>query len=540
MGLVLSARALAVRYRGRDTPSLEGVDLALSPGEVTLVTGPSGSGKTTLFRVINGLVPRSYPGSEVRGSARLEERDLLALGPAEIATRVGTLLQEPSRQVVGSTAEREIAFGPENLGEPVEAIAQRVVEVSARLGIEALLERAPGELSGGELQKVALAGVLAMHPRVLLLDEPLAALDPESAHEVALLLRELADEGRAVVVIEHRVEEIEAAAPERVLAVSEGRVETRTRAEFHEGADPRHLRLPVDVAIRRWRELGVEAESGEAARPAESAPPGAPVLAFEGVCFGYAERGAVLAGADLELREGETVALLGANGAGKSTLLRLAMGLLPPASGRVLLDGTDVADRTVAEVARRVGLLFQDPSTMLFADTVREECLFAPRNLGLADPDGRAQAALARLGLSELADESPGALSIGQRKRVCLAALAAQGVGVWLLDEPTAGLDPGGVAGFLAALRDGRKAEDAVLLATHDLDLALVLADRVAVVAEGGVAAVGKPAEVLLDDELLRRARLRRTSLLERNAERLRAGLAPLDARGFARVEERR
>ena len=262
-----------------------------------------------------------------------------------------------------------------------------------------------------------------------------------------------------------------------------------------------------------------------------------PLLELSAVGFGYAAGAPVLEDVTLAVGPGQTLALLGANGAGKSTVLRQAIGLLRPERGAVQLAGQPAAGRTTAELARAAGLLFQDPAAMLFADTVAEECAFAPRNQGLprAAVEERVAAALALLDLDELRGEAPGTLSLGQRKRVGLACLAAQGVRVWLLDEPTAGLDPGGVAEFLRALGEGAGARDAVLLATHDLDLALLHADRVAVLDGGRIARVGPPGEVLLDAELLARARLRPTSLLEANRGRLQAGLPALDARALAR-----
>ncbi len=556
---LLSARGLTCGYRRRPEPTLRGVDLELRAGEVTLVCGPSASGKTTLLRALNGLLPRAYPGSTVAGELRIEGVDARGMNLAAIGSRVGTLLQDPARQVVGNDVEKELAFGPENLGLPVDEIRARTAREAARLGLEPLLERSPAELSGGELQKVALAGVLATEPSILLLDEPFAALDPASAHEVAALLRQLADEGRAVLVIEHRIEELANARPDQVLALDDGRATVSSLDAFFEDADPRHLSLPAEVAVRRWRAIGFSRKErhrpddarsksrggggGGGDGPAVPAPPAAvgdPLLALEDVGFGFRDGAPVLAGAKLRVGAGETVALLGANGAGKSTLLKLAMGLLRPTGGRVVVEGRDAVELTTAELARTAGYLFQDPNAMLFADTVEEECLFAPRNLGVPEAEARERVrdALAKLGLTELAGEAPGGFSIGQKKRVCLAVLVAQGVRVWLFDEPTAGLDPGGVADFLRALRSGRGAEDAVVFATHDLDLALLHATGVALVDEGRIVASGPPGEVLADAGRLERARLRSTSLFERNRSRLEAGLPPLDARALAALAE--
>jgi energy-coupling factor transporter ATP-binding protein EcfA2 len=209
--------------------------------------------------------------------------------------------------------------------------------------------------------------------------------------------------------------------------------------------------------------------------------------------------------------------------------------------GTVRVGGVDVAGRTTAELARDVGYVFQDPGAMLFADTVREECSFGPASAG-HPPEvvrRRVDAALRRVHLEDLADAAPGALSLGQKKRVTLAAIAAGGVSVWLVDEPTAGLDPAGVEDFLDALGEAGEGGDAatVILATHDVDLALTFADRVAIVERGKVVAVGAPAELLTDPGWLERARLCTTSLVEANRGRFARGLAPLSARALAREE---
>ncbi len=532
MGSLLTARGLTSRYRGGDIV-LADVDLTVAEGELLLLLGRSAGGKTSLLRCLNGLVPRSYRSSERTGSVRICGDELSDLTPAEVGSRVGTLLQDPERQVIGFDVRREIAFGPENLGLPLAEVQRRVREAAGRLELEALLDRPTSDLSGGELQKVALAGVLAMEPRVLLLDEPLAALDPASAHAVSKLLRELADEGRAVVVVEHRVEALLAARPDRVLELDRGRVVYDGDVDaFFARADPRHAHLPADVACARWRELDVREEEAVLLSPDPAAPP---AIELDGVCFSYPEGREVLTDLCLSVQRGERVALLGANGSGKSTLLLLAMRLLSADTGTIRIGGRDTAGVEPAELAGEVGLVFQDPGAMLFADTVEEECSFGPRALGLADETVRRNVdnALERFGLGELRNSSPGALSIGQKKRLTLAAVAASGVSTWLVDEPTAGLDPSGVRDFLLALL--ATGDSTVLFATHDLDLALIHAHRVAVMEDGRIAAFGPPSEVLTDSVRIERARLRSTSLLRANLDRMAAGLDPLSAQGLAR-----
>ncbi|HET9590229.1 MAG TPA: ABC transporter ATP-binding protein, partial [Anaerolineales bacterium] len=219
----LVIKNLSFQYRTRSEPAIENISFELKPGEMLLIAGSSGCGKTTLARCINGLIPRSYRGKR-EGKVLLHGKDVAEMQLADVAQVVGTLLQDPERQIVASNVYNEIAFGPENLGLPREEIVRRVEQVAQRLRITHLLERETFNLSGGEKQKVAMAGLLAMNPSILLLDEPLASLDPASAYEALAVFRSLADEGKTIVLIEHRVEDAIAARPDRLLYMEAGQL----------------------------------------------------------------------------------------------------------------------------------------------------------------------------------------------------------------------------------------------------------------------------------------------------------------------------
>ncbi len=511
---------LTFRYRLRPEEAIRDVSFTLQAGELLLVAGASGCGKTTLARCINGLIPQSYRG-DLSGSVRLYGREVREMPRREIAQTVGTLLQDPERQIVASRVLGELAFGPENLGLPLEQVRARVEEVIQRMGIEHLRHRETFSLSGGEKQKVALAAVLAMRPSILILDEPLAQLDPASAREALRIFRRLADEGVAVLLIEHRVEDVLSINPDQVLYLSEGQVRYYGPVEgLYERVDPQEVKLPAPRLIERLRAVG--------APPAPVPPrpdPGEPVLAFEAVGFAYPDGPEVLHDVDLEVRRGEVVAVLGPNGAGKSTLMKHAIGLLKPDRGRVLVAGQDTRETTVAQVAHTVGYAFQSPTHMLFAPTVREELAFGPRNLGFS-PEAIEQAiaeALRLMNLEGLEAYPPLALSFGQQKRLTIACVVAMRSRILALDEPTAGQDYGNYMRFMDSIVgvDGRAGFDAVLFISHDLDLAIVYATRVVLLSEGRVAADGPPEEVLQDVDLLERCRIVPTSLLEANLRAL-------------------
>jgi energy-coupling factor transport system ATP-binding protein len=264
----LAVERLSFRYRTAAAPSLTDVTFATAAGDLMLIAGGSGSGKSTLLRCLNGLIPRSYSG-DLSGRIAIEGQDPAGLGLARLAQLVGTVLQDPDRQIVASYVERQVAFGPENLGWPRERIRAVVDATLDRLGIAHLRDRETGGLSGGERQKVALAGLLSMDPRILLLDEPLASLDPASAREALALFRELADDGRAVLLVEHRVEDALIARPSRTLFLRDGRqIFLGPSEEFLALADPREVKLPAEVALARgigdgrW-EMGVRAGTSE-------------------------------------------------------------------------------------------------------------------------------------------------------------------------------------------------------------------------------------------------------------------------------------
>jgi energy-coupling factor transporter ATP-binding protein EcfA2 len=494
-------------------PSLVDVSFAADAGELLLIAGGSGSGKSTLLRCLNGLIPRSYSG-ELSGRIAIGGQEPANLNLAQLARLVGTILQDPDRQIVASYVDRQVAFGPENLGWPRERVLAAVDAALEQLGVTYLRRRETAHLSGGERQKVALAGLLAMGPQVLLLDEPLASLDPASAREALAVFRALADEGRLVLLVEHRVEDALEARPERALFLSAGRLLFAGASDAFLGvADPHEVKLPAEVALGRL------ADTQAAPLPRGRRPtPGNPLIELDDIHFGYGDGPPILRGVSLTVREGEVVAIMGPNGAGKSTLLRHAIGLLRPRAGRVRVEGADVRRRTVAQLARTVGYVFQSPSHMLFAPTVRAELLFGPRNLGVdaATAEAAVPAALAQVGLDGFEERAPLSLSFGQQKRLGIAAVLSMRPRVLVLDEPTAGQDHGSTRALMQTIGalDGLAA---TVLITHDVDLAVSYATRVVLMREGQIEADGPPEQVLADRALLERCRIVPTSLLELN-----------------------
>ena len=426
-----SVRDLTFTYGGHSRPALSHVSMTVDPGEIVLLTGRSGSGKTTLIRALAGLVPH-FHGGRFEGGVVVGGLDTRSTRPAELAGTVATLFQDPEDQVVFGSVLAEVSFGLENTAVAAGDIDRRAREALAAVGAAHLVQRQISELSGGELQRVCLASTLALAPELLLLDEPTSQLDRSGADGLLELVRHLARErGAAVVLSEQRVAPALGIA-DRVVVLEGGQV-------VGDGTSLAFVR-PL-CAPRRRQGMGEV------------------LVRAEGVDFAYEAGEPVLSGARLELRRGEIVALMGPNGSGKSTLGKLVAGLLEPLGGRVSRSG-------------RVTYLTQDPGRYL----ARERC---DEEVALGALDQRAAVrALQAVGLEGYEARHPRDLSSGERERLALAAVLATEPDVLVLDEPTRGVDPE-ARERLAALLRAQAASRATLLITHDLELAQAAADRV-------------------------------------------------------------
>jgi energy-coupling factor transport system ATP-binding protein len=447
-------------------------------GGCLLVVGPSGSGKSSLGLAIAGLIPRDLPG-DVTGDLRVAGLDPRTAASGEVAARVGLVFQDPGSQLVMERVEDDVAFGLENRGWARAAMALRIPEAIGEAGLAGLERRRTNRLSGGQQQRLALAGVLSARPSVVVLDEPTANLDPDGAAAFFRRLTSIRAQGSTtIVLIEHRVE---AAWPlaDLVLALGPDGV-------------PIDVGSPRDVLGRsgdRMAKAGIwlpgGRDSGVPDLPAAATPRGAPPAPSPGSTrvsatdVGYAyERGApVLGDVDLALGASERVALVGPNGSGKSTLGRLLVGLLRPTAGRVRLGDADPSRLPPADLARRVGYVFQDPEAGFLTDTVADEVM-----LGLDSAERAAAPALMdllRLPLDAFGTRSPFRLSGGEARRLSLACALVRRPGLLVLDEPTFGQDRFGYAGLLDILRGRLDEGICLVVATHDERFVADMASRV-------------------------------------------------------------
>jgi energy-coupling factor transport system ATP-binding protein len=475
------------RYSADAAPALSGLTLTIDPGEFVLVCGESGSGKSTFLRAISGLVPHHF-GGVVSGEASICGRDLRTSDAGSLAAVCGTLLQDPESQSVMDSVRAEIAFPLENLGRPADSIAVAVHEIAAVLGIERLLDRRTDQLSGGELQRVALAAALAPRPSVLVLDEPTSQLDPVAADDLLSTLKRLSiDHGTTIVLAEHKVDRALEAA-DRVIAFSNGQVKTNTTPQTLLRDTPQlqlwssRFGLPplVDLFLRAG--IGpLPINAAEARRSlgrielprvsnAARAPLGERVLELSGVSYRY--RGAArdaLAGVDLQLHRGERTVLMGGNGSGKSTLLRVAHGVYEQTSGSVTRGG-------------EVALLLQNPNDYLIHERVADE---APAD------------SLERFGLGAFGERDPRDLSGGERQRLALAIVMQHDPAVLLLDEPTRGMDAARKDDLATMLEQISARGTAVIVATHDVEFAASFADRAILLGNSNLITDGPAEDVL-------------------------------------------
>ncbi len=458
---MIVARAEELRFwPGRaEQPALDGVSLEIANGEVVVLEGPSGGGKSTLLRALAGLVPH-FHGGRFAGRVTVLGQDTRTTSPAALATSVGSVFQDPETQAVRATVARDLAFGLENLALPADQIGSRIREVLALVHAEHLHDRDVATLSGGERQRAALAAVLALRPRLLLLDEPTSQLDDRGVGALQDTLLTLAASGVAMVIAEHHADRL-------------GRVADRT------------LRL---VAGR----LATAGDDGpDAGAPCGLAGP--ELLRVDAVEARYGECAAITA-CSLTLHAGTITALHGANGAGKSTLLRVVAGLHPAHRGHVTLEGRDVTALAAEKRFPDIGFLPQDAGRRLLRERVDDEIASAASRAPRATRDRRVREVMAELDLGGLAAAHPLDLSVGERERVALATVLAADPRVILFDEPSRGMDPARRAMLADALRRRVARGATVLVATHDRAFATAVADHHVELVEGRILA--RPAAV--------------------------------------------
>jgi energy-coupling factor transporter ATP-binding protein EcfA2 len=495
-------------YNEAQRPTLHRVNLDIPEGELCVVVGETGTGKSTLLRAINGLVPH-FSGGTLAGTVSVDGRSTKDNRPRDLADVVGFVGQNPLASFVTETVEDELAYTMENLGVPSDAMRRRVEDAIDLLGLQDLRDRSLRALSGGQQQRVAIGAVLTASPRLLVLDEPTSALDPAAAEEVlSALARLVHDLGLTVVMAEHRLERVVPFADRIILVPGDGAPLVVGPPEGVMRTSPVAPPLvelgrlvhwdPLPLSVRDARRQSAPLRE----RLAPIAPPGRHAPAAVRVQAASARKltvsyGAVVAvdGVDLTIMSGEVLALMGRNGSGKSTLLNTLSGVRRPTRGTVAVDEQDPQTFRGAELVRHVGLVPQDPGLLLYGESVRAECLAADKASALAA--GTTERTLDRVLPGLPRDRHPRDLSEGQRLALALAIVVGPSPALLLLDEPTRGLDYPSKDRLIQVLHELAGDGHAIVLATHDVELAARVADRAVVLADGQIIADGPARQVV-------------------------------------------
>ncbi|MBU7042624.1 MAG: energy-coupling factor ABC transporter ATP-binding protein [Theionarchaea archaeon] len=526
---MIEARDISFRYGAGSHTVLNRVNVTIREHDFIAVLGPSGSGKSTLCLTLNGIIPQSIPGT-LTGEITVDGLSTAHHQVYELADKVGIVLQNPESQLFAMSIEEELAFGPENLGLPREEIQERIEEVLSLIGIPDR-NRFPFSLSGGEKQRLAIASMLTMRPSYLVLDEPTSQLDPRGKEEVFSMLCGLHAQGMAIVLIEHDTEHV-ATHAHSVVVLKNGRVlmsgspkkifsdvqkmkalgiQVPEVAEFTYELHQRGLIDDVCITLeealnnaslsRICAALPPREEHISSLSQSEEEPP---LIDIRNLSFKY-EDTPVLTDISLRIREGEIVAVVGQNGSGKTTLVKHFNGLLRPCSGDIYIDGNQVSEKSVAEMARTVGYVFQNPNHQIFADTVFDEVEFGLINLGVPQSERTQQIyhVLKETGLYRYKDHHPTSLSGGEKQRLAIASVLVMNPKILILDEPTTGLDLKSSRSIIELVKTLHSQNRTVILITHDMRLVAEMAQRIIILKQGKIVADSTTREIFSDEALL-------------------------------------
>ena len=546
---LIEVKHLKYRYPGARDLALKDISFTVEKGEFLGIVGANGAGKSSLSQALLGLIPQFYKGA-YGGFVLVEGMDTAHVPTSKICRKAGLVFQNPFNQLSGAkdTVYDEVGFGLQNFGVEPEEIRRRVQSVLESLGIWEFRDRNPFDLSGGQLQRVAIASVLAMNPDILILDEPTSQLDPEGAEEVFRTVDELTKSGITILMIEQKIEKL-AGYCDRVLLMHEGRlIDADTPRKLFSRPDLTEYGVKPPVVTEFAAQAGIHFPDGscpvtvdelctllktapyrnripefkerlrEMSEPAgaDIADPHEETLRAEHIGFSYVKGTEIVRDLSLTLDHRPT-AIIGQNGAGKTTLVRILKGLLRPESGTITYRGESLAGKTVAELAGRIGYVFQNPDDQIFKYSVKEEVMFGPRNIGMsrAEAEKCAMEALTTVGLERFATVNPYDLELSQRKLVAIASVLAMNPDVLILDEPTIAQDARGRDKLREIMEAETRKGRLVLAILHDMDFVAESFQRVIVMAHGEILADGSPEVIFRQQDILQKAALAAPHRLE-------------------------
>ena len=524
------------KYESQSEPTLHNINLKIYEGEKVVIIGPSGSGKSTLGHCINGLVPYFYKG-EITGKFEIYRKKCKEV--FEHSKYVGTVLQDSDAQFVGLTVAEDIAFALENDEVKTQIMKEKVKEIAKFVKIETLLDLKPHDLSGGQKQKVSLAGIMVDDTNIVLYDEPLANLDPLSGKYAIELIDKLHNNKKlTTIIIEHRLEDVLHRGIDRIIVVNEGRIvadETPDNILTGNLLSKMNIREPLYISLLKHSNANLEKYSSisnidkidflkakdsilswiKYNSPKAREKSEETLLKLENISFSYNEKRKILKNIDIDVKKGEMISIVGSNGAGKSTLSKVIAGFEKQDEGKIYYKNLDISDENITKRAEKIGFVLQNPNAMISKVTVFDEVALGLKTRGVSEDkiEKRVIEILEICKLKPFRKWPIKALSYGQKKRVTIASVLVLQPEMIIVDEPTAGQDLFHYREIMEFLKQLNEFGITILFITHDMHLMLEYTDKAYVFNEGKIIKSGNPAQILADRNVLEQANLKETSL---------------------------
>lgn len=535
---MISFKNFSFKYNNVVDKTLKNIDLTINKGEKVLIVGPSGSGKSTLSHCINGLIPFSYNG-EIEGELIIDNIKPYEESLSDVSKKVGTILQDQDSQFIGLSVGEDVAFNFENNAMPLKEMKVKVIDALELVNMVDFINHSPYELSGGQKQRVSLAGVLGSDAEVLLFDEPLANLDPASGKEIMQLINDIHEKtNKTIIIVEHRIEDVLEQPFDKVIVINKGKVQGfGTPDEILKSDLLKNNGLREPLYLEAMKLSGCDISKSENLKDLsnideknkevlknwfnnessnkDSIIKEEKILEVKNLAFSHDGIKNTIDDVSFHLNKGEILAVLGNNGAGKSTLCRLITGILKPQKGSIFLNNQCIDSWSIKQKGSSIGYVMQNPNQMISQHMIKDEIALGLkcRNYSKEEIDKKVEEVLKICGLYPYRNWPVSALSYGQKKRVTIASILAINPEVIILDEPTAGQDYKHYTEFMEFIKELSAQGISIILITHDMQLTLEYCHRAVVLSGGEKIADDKPSNILTDENIIKKANLKETSL---------------------------